>query len=364
MANPTTTLYQPDFVTPPGDTIAELLEERGMYQSELAQRMGRPIKTINELIHGKTALTAETALQLERVLGTPASFWLNRERVYQEYLARQAANDALQAQQDWPDLFPVKDMQTKGLLPVTSNKADILLALLQFFGLATPDVWEDVWSGCLVNYRKTAAYQSNEHALSVWLRQGEREAQAVYTAPYDEAAFKQLLAHEIRALTCETPHIFQPQLVELCANVGVAAVFVPQIEGARVSGAARWLTKDKAIIQLSLRYRTNDHFWFSFFHEAGHIIKHGKRDFFIDMEEAATDTKEQEANEFAAHTLIPEDAYQRFVQRQNRFSKTAVSQFAQEVSVAPGIVVGRLQHDGHVPYQNLNGLKDKFIWAE
>ena len=355
MIKPTTT-YQPDFVTPPGDTILELLEERGMTQSELAQRMGRPIKTINEIIHGKNALTAETAIQLERVLGTPASFWLNRERIYREYLARKVADQTLQAQQDWLDNFPLKVMQERGWLPDTRYRSELLVALLQFFGLAAPDNWEDIWSGCLVRYRKTAAYESSDYALSVWLRQGELEAQTIACAPYDEALFKQLLAQEIRALTCETPDVFVPTLLELCATAGIAVVLIPQVTGARVSGAARWLSKDKALIQLSLRYKKNDHFWFSFFHEAGHILKHGKRDVFIDLEDGDEDQKEEEANQFAADMLIPPSAYERFVQGNGKLSKSAVRQFAAEVGIAPGIVVGRLQHDHYLPYSHLNDL--------
>lgn len=355
--------YQPNFVTPPGDTLAELLEERGMTQSELAQRMGRPLKTINEIIRGKKAVTAETALQLERVLGAPAHFWLNREQHYQEHLARQMADKALQAQQDWLKHFPIKAMQQRGLLPVGADTSQLLVALLQFFGLAEPSGWEDIWSGCLVNFRKTVAYESSDYALSVWLRQGELAAQEILCAPYNEAIFKQLLVSDIRPLTCQTPEQFAPRLVDLCASVGVAVAFTPQVDGARVSGATRWLSKGKALIQLSLRYKTNDHFWFTFFHEAGHIVKHGKREFFINVEDGADDQKEQEADQFAADTLILPADYARFVQGRKQFSIAAVRQFAQELNIAPGIVVGRLQHDGRLPFTHLNGLKETFIWV-
>ena len=369
MTSPTS--YTPDFVTPPGDTLAELLEERKMTQSELAQRMGRPIKTINEIIHGKKAITAETAVQLERVLGAPASFWLSREQRYQEFQARQAANESLRSQQEWLDHFPIKDMQAKGWLPQLSDKSELLLALLQFFGLAAPDNWKDVWSDCLVNYRKTPAYESSDYALSAWLRQGERQAQDIVCNPYDEAGFRQLLENQIRALTFLTPDKFERPLLEMCAAVGVAVALVPQVEGARVSGATRWLSKDKALLQVSFRYKFNDQFWFTFFHEAGHILLHGKRDIFINAgisegfeDEADLDAKEQAANRFAADTLIPAEAYADFVRGTRRFSKVAVHRFAEGIGIAPGIVVGRLQFDGHVPRSHLNGLKQKLAWVE
>lgn len=355
--------YQPDFVATPGDTILELLEEQNMTQSGLAKRMGRPLKTVNEIIHGKKALTPETALQLELVLGIPARIWLNLEQQYREHLARQAEDEVLQEQQDWLNLFPIKDMKSKGWLPTTTTTSELLISLLQFFGLASPSNWENIWSSCLVNYRKTSAYESTDYALSVWLRQGEREAQSIRCAPYDAAAFMQLLQNEIRLLTRETPQVFESKLINLCAAVGVAVVFVPQVRGARVSGATRWLTKDKALIQLSLRYKTNDHFWFTFFHEAGHIVRHGKRDIFIDLENGVAVEKEQDADEFARDTLIPPPFYQQFLNRNNKISKTAVLQFSNHIGIAPGIVVGRLQYDNVLPNTHLNKLKMTFSWA-
>lgn len=355
---------EPDFVTPPGDTLLELLEERSMTQSELARRMGRSIKTINEIIRGRTVIMPETALQLERVLGTPARFWLKREQHYREHLARRAENKALQAQQGWLNHFPIKVMQACGWLPRDVNGTPLLVELLQFFGIAEPASWEDMWSHCLVNYRKTTAYESSDYALSAWLRQGEIEAEEIPCGAYDKTRFKQLLKNEIRALTCQPAEQFQAQLVALCASVGVAVVFVPQIAGARVSGATRWLNKDKALIQLSLRYKMNEHFWFTFFHEAGHIVLHGKREVFIDTKSEDRDAKEREADQFAADMLIPPGKYAAFVRSKKGTRQAVVREFAQKIGIAPGIVVGRLQHDGYLSYSHLNGLKEKFVWVE
>lgn len=353
-----------DFVSPPGDTLLEMLEERGMTQTELAQRTGRPKKTINGIIKGHKAITAETALQLEKVFGVAARFWLAREQDYREYLARRAENDVLKTSHDWVDQFPVVSMQKLGWLPREEDPHSKLLGLLQFFGISRPEHWDDLWLNSLVSYRKTQAFASSDYALSVWLRQGEIQAQDVSTAIYDEAAFRTLLIEQIRPLTRQNPEQFYPQLVALCAEVGVAVVAVPQVRGARVSGAARWLSKEKALIQLSLRYKTNDHFWFSFFHEAGHIIKHSKKQLFIETETGMQTELEQEADRFAADVLIPSARYEAFVQNGKPFSRANVCEFAESLGIAPGIVVGRLQHDQHLPYTHLNKLKTKFEWQE
>jgi HTH-type transcriptional regulator / antitoxin HigA len=350
--------------------LLELLEERGISQTEVAQRMGRPVKTINEIIRGKAAITPETALELEKVFGTPAYIWLALEQSYREALARQAESDTLAEYKGWMKQFPVRKMQKLGWVATFSEPNKQLVALLQFFGIAHPDSFADVWDNCLVDYRLAQAYSSNGYALAAWLRQGEIEAQEIRCAPYDKGLFKSLLLGECRALTLlEDFAEVRGRLTEVCARAGVAFTAVPEIDGARISGAARWLHKNKAIIQLSLRYKSNDQFWFSFFHEAAHILRHGKREFFTETDDnaSASDQKEQEANQLARDMLIPASAYKRFVHGRDQslqlFQPAGRCQFAQQINIAPGIVVGRLQHDGYLPATHLNGLKVKYDWA-
>ena len=133
----------------------------------------------------------------------------------------------------------------------------------------------------------------------------------------------------------------------------------------RLSGATRWLTSGKAMIVLSLRHKSNDHFWFTFFHEAAHILKHGKTDVYVDEEDRMQTKQEAKADAFAANSLIPDRDYKCFTSdNRNRFSRSTVLQFARQINVAPGIVVGRLQHDKYVDYSWLNNLKVKFKLIE
>ncbi len=159
------------------------------------------------------------------------------------------------------------------------------------------------------------------------------------------------------------PEAFQPEAIRLCADAGVAVAFVPELPKVRASGAARWLSPTKALIQVNYRYKTDDQLWFTFFHEAGHILKHGKRDVFIEDGELQND-KEAEANKFAADFLIPPLEYRRFTSRTGHYRKTEIIEFAEQLEIAPGIVVGRLQHDGKLPPQNCNELKRHFELGE
>ncbi|BAZ48505.1 plasmid maintenance system antidote protein [Nostoc sp. NIES-4103] len=365
MSNTIQNQYTPDYVSPPGETLQEILEERGMSQAELAERTGRPKKTINEIINAKAAITPETALQLERVLGIRASFWNNRERQYREALARQQEQERLQKQATWLKQIPVKTMIDFGWIQHYQDKVEQLREVLNFFAVASPEQWEGIWCSTHVDFRKSQAFQSEPGAMAAWLRQGEVEAAEIHCATYDANKFREALL-QVRALTTQPPEIFQPEVVRLCAQTGVAVVFIPQLPKTRVSGATRWLNSQKALIQLSLRYKTDDHLWFAFFHESGHILLHGKRDVFLEGKGVAAVedlTKEEEANKFAANILIPPMELKRFLASGQQRSRVGIEQFATEIGIAPGIIVGRLQHDGILPPSHCNDLKRRFEWV-
>lgn len=357
--------YRPDDVSVPGETVLDTLIALGMSQAELAERTGRSKKMINEIIKGKAPITPRMALELERVLGAPASFWNNRERQFREALARAEERERLQQQVKWLEKLPVNAMAKWGWVEKHKEKVPQVKEMLSFFGIASPDQWPTLGQTLerQVQFRKSTAFQVDNGALLAWLRKGELEAKQMHCAPYNAGKFALSLG-TARRLTMASLEVFQPELIQLCAACGVAVVFVPELPKTRVSGATRWLRPEKALIQLSLRYKTDDHLWFSFFHEAGHILKHGKKEIFIEGGEMDMDAvKEDEADRFAADCLIPRKDYQSFI-KDRPFSKTAIGQFAGRMGISPGIVVGRLQHDGHLPMSHCNDLKKKFVWAD
>jgi HTH-type transcriptional regulator/antitoxin HigA len=352
-----------DMLSPPGDTLLEALEERGMTQKELAQRTGRPLKTINEIVRGKGAITIETALQFERVLGISARFWLTREQHYREALARKAETQRLNDQTGWLDKFPIQKMIKLGWIEKKGNKRDQLLEVLRFFGIATPNVWEDLWGETAIAFRRSVKGEADPFALSAWLQQGERQAYEIACQPYDERVFKQTIK-ALRALSTIDLQEYLQVIVQRCAQAGVAVVYVPASGvGLRTYGATYWLTSTKAVIQLSLLYKDDGHFWFTFFHEAGHILLDGKKAVFIEDGQSETE-KEAVANSFAADLLIPPKAWQQFISASRPPSKEAIIAFAQELQIAPGIIVGRLQHEGIIPHTDCNGLKRKIDFPD
>lgn len=354
------TSFVPDWTSPPGDTLAALLEERGMTQTELAHRLGVSLKHVNRVIRGAASLSAELALGLEKVLGAPATFWMTREAHYQADKARHEERERLIHSADWAQQFPVKELRTRGLLPRQGEGADLVQHLLAFLGLAGPDQWTPPQ----VSYRKSQKFESDAFALASWLREGELEAEEIDCAPYDESRFLDAL-EQARSLTRLDPEEWWPKLQHLCATAGVAVVVVDTYPRARVNGATRWLSADKALIQLSLRYRWEDIFWFTFFHEAGHVVLHRKKDRFVEIKAhdifietpqsgASTDPVikrlEDEANRFAARVLIPPPHDRRL----RTLALQDVERFAERLDVAPAIVVGRMMHDGILPWSHGN----------
>jgi len=350
--------YRPNYVVLPGETLRETIETYGMTQAQLAERTGRPYKTISEIITGKASITAETALQLERVLNVPASFWNNLERNYQEARARMKEEEHLQAQVAWLRNFPINQLVKLGWIQKEEDKLKQLQSLLNFFGVAGIEEWKAIWTSLQAAYRKSEAFKSNPYATATWLRKGEVDAAVIQCKAYDTSAFEAALG-KIRTLTTEKPEKFEPEMVKLCAETGVAVTFVPELPGTRVYGVARWLNPNKALIQLSLRGKSDDHLWFAFFHEAGHILYHGKREVFIEEKDKHESKAEQEADRYAQQFLIPSSEYKAFLAG-NKFDNASINRLAKKAGIAPGIVVGRLQHERIIPYSKGNSLKSQF----
>lgn len=353
--------YIPDIVSPPGETLEEVLEERGMSQAELAERTGRPKKTINEIIKGKAAITPETALQFERVLGIPASFWIAREQHYREALARERQTADLKEQAEWLDHIPYRAMAKLGWVAEHREKIRQLDEVLRFFAVASPASWQEIWTGTSAAFRRSPTFRSEPGAIAAWLRKGEIEAANTQAADYDENSFKAVLAR-IRSLTRDLPKDFTTIVERECASAGVCVAFVQELPGTRVWGATRWISPTRALIQLSLRYKTDDHLWFTFFHEAGHILLHGRRDVFLEDDQTDNSTKEKQADEFARDWLIPANRYRVFC-RLGAFSCAAANRFAFEIGIASGIVIGRLQHDRYLARSQCNELKRNVEWV-
>lgn len=251
-------------------------------------------------------------------------------------------------------------MVRREYFPRPKSKADRVSNLLEFLCVASSDAWKNRYSYVNVAYRHSPSFTSSEEVLATWLRLGEIEAEQQECAPYNKSQFRRAV-QSIRNLTCEPVNTALEQAEKLCNEAGVALALIKPFQGMALSGAARWLSSRKAVIQLTARHKTTDHFWFSFFHEAAHVLLHSKEDVFVDENNKSDTEQETEANEWASNLLIPETAWQQFRQV-SPLSEKVVRKFAQEQGIARGIVVGRLQHEKIITWSRLNNLKVRLKW--
>ncbi len=352
--------FAPDWISPPGETIDDLLDERHWTQAELAERAGFTRKHVNDLIKGRATITAETAGRLDRVLGGTSQFWLTREAQYRAALERRQNLKALQHESSWLKELPLSWVLKQGWMRHFASKGEQVEECLRFFGVAAVAAWRDTYESPLTAFRASDRVEKKPGAIAVWLRQVERTANQLDCAPFDKTAFKKALP-TLRALTTEPdPAVFVAQLQSTCAACGVAVVFVPAPPGCPVHGATRWLGPDKAVLALTLRHKTNDQLWFSFFHEAAHLLKHGKKLLVIEGVDGLDATLEHEANCFAADLLIPPAELGVLATLRSHIE---VEQLANQLGVAPGILVGRMQKEGWLPWDHLNALKVRYAWV-
>ena len=342
----------------PGDDILETIEHIKMSQVELADRLGKTPSKVHDLITGKEPITYNTALQLEKVLGIDAQYWLNREMNYRTKLARIEQEEALEEAKGWLKQQPIKELKQCGYIKTEKQDAAMVAEALEFYGVVNQEKWETRYINdyATADYKRSEAHQTSLGSIAAWLRIGELEMQKLQLPEYDKDAFKNVL-EELKTLVAKQPADFAKQLQHKCAKVGVAVIFTMCLPKAPVCGATRWF-RTNPLIQLTDRQKTNDHFWFTFYHEAGHVILHGKKDVFF--EEYAgykpDKVKEEEANRFASKHLLPDRA---IVELPTNFTEADIIKTASKYTTHPGIVVGRVQHLKMKHFSFGNRLKAK-----
>ncbi|MDH7462599.1 helix-turn-helix domain-containing protein [Chitinophagaceae bacterium 26-R-25] len=347
-----------ELLSKPGDAILETIEYIKMSQAELAERMGKTPSKINDIISGKEPITFQTALQLEKVLNIDAKFWLNREMLYREKLSRIEQDEALEECKDWLTKHPIKELKSIGYIKADKAGPQMVSELLQFYGVASTVQWENIYieEYANTNFRKSSAHSTALASMGVWLRLGELGMRRLKLPEFNKDQFK-LSLKKIKSLVTEFPEDYALQLQNFCSESGVAVIYTACLPKAPISGATRWIAGNP-LIQLTDRYKTNDHFWFTFFHEAGHVLLHGKKEVFIEdfAEYKLNHEKETEANDFATKWLLPNDFLDEL---SDRITEQEVRKIARTYNTHPAIVIGRLQNLGKIPHSFGSNFKIK-----
>lgn len=348
--------YEPVWASPPGDTIKDVLAERSLSVDDFSRMMQEPAGSIEALLAGSQPITLRIARSLSSAIGSSTQFWMAREIAYHAHSTR-IRNE------DWLAELPVPEMTTFGWLDECSSTAAELDACLKFFDIPSARSWPDKQLELVggTALRTSNTFSSKDGALATWLRRGEIQGSTAICKPWDPEGFRVALLDAKHLTRRANPAAFIPDLQRLFGAHGVAVEIIPAPRECRASGAARFLTEERALLQLSFRYLTDDHFWFTVFHEAGHLLLHSDTGPFLEGSGRRDDRLEKEANDFAAEALIPS---QFRGEMQSLRSARNVMRFARDIGISPGIVVGQMQHSGQIPPSWLNKLKKRYQWSE
>jgi len=362
----TRTVFHSDLPIPPGEYLAEVIAELGITKDELAKRMSRPATKLSAIFGGGKAITPDTALQLEKVVGVPAHIWTGLEAEYRLTLARQHEKEEERKRRDESGLlkkFCYKELARFGFVAKKTKTSEKVLELQRFFGITSLRNLSGLkrYEGAF--RRGGRNRKRSPEALAAWLRIGEIAAQKAACKPFDGSKLKNRFS-EIRSMTTQLPERFEQHLQNILSESGVILVLAPHLPKTYAHGATFWLNPGKAVLMLTIRGRYADIFWFSLLHEICHILHHQykqgvilENDDLRDVDQALED----EADRFAADALIPPEAYKQFVETAS-FRKEAILRFAHHLNIDAGIVVGRLQHDEHIPKSWHTQLRSRYQW--
>ena len=347
----------------PGYYLKEVIEDMGITQDEFAKRMETSGKNLSDLLNGKSKLSNEIALKLAIMLGTSTDVWLNLQKTYNEKVMEIERRKIEDYEASCAQLIDYSYFIDLGVVPIVRKSADKAKELLEYFKIASFNVLKT--TDFLVNYRTAVSVINEKNVINsnAWVQTALNIGQQINTESFDLKKLNSNL-QEIRKMTLQNPVDFSPRLTEILASCGIAFVVLPHLRNSGVNGAVKWINKEKVILAINNRRKYADIFWFSLFHEIGHVLQRKITMLIVGIDVGEMDETnkilEKEADDFARNSLLPIDHYSEFLSSKD-YSEGAIRRFANKIDIHPGIVVGRLQLEGHIGFERFNGLREKYI---
>lgn len=353
---------RPDWVSPPGHTIISLLEEHELTVEDLASQLGQTNRTTQKLLDGQHAIDAGLAKRLAVVLGASEKFWMAREHDYRATIAP-PKNTRISSFDDLIKSLPLSDMKRFGWVKDARTKEGKIAESMEFFGVSSIAQWQGLYENAFhgATYRRATAYATCEISTTAWLRRGENETRDDVASEWCPEKLRAELDGFRKLTWYKSPSLFLPKLKEGLGRAGVKFAIVRAPKGCLASGAVRILFDGTPHIQLSFRYLSDDQFWFSLFHEIGHLLLHFDQMPILENSAEAEELFEKEANDFASQVICPMMHQEEMMSLVA--SKLRIIAFAKKVGIAPGLIVGQLQHAGSIRYNQMQHLKRRYHWS-
>ena len=346
----------------PGYYIKDLIEELEMTQEEFAKRLDITAKNLSDLVNGKAPLSKNIAIKLSTMIGTSVDVWVNLQKTYESKLAEIEKIKSQKEEEKNLVLIDYSYFVTIGAVKRTTKKEEKIAELCKFFKVSSLSVLKN--ENFFASYRQSERDANDEKRIinvNAWIQTAINYAEKKPAEKFNETKLINSLI-DIRNMTVQPPEIFYPQLEKKLADCGVTLVLLPSLKNSGIYGAVKWLNKDKVLLGITDRGKNLDTFWFSLFHELGHILLKEKNKVIVNTKESEDSIKELEekkADFFSREFLIPLEKYNEFINK-GIFTDYSIKKFAKELGIHPAIVVGRLQKDTKIGYNKFNYLKTQY----
>jgi len=351
------TAFNPDWVSAPGDSISLLMKRKDITVDKLSSLTGYSINKITTILSGEGYVTKSFAECISKELGGTSEFWLKRERQYREN-KKSLVSDF----KEWVSRFPYSDLAKFGWLAKTNDVLHRYHNLLEYYLSDSIEDWERKYGNLLseTTYRVSNSFDSDSFSVLSWLHKATLELEILDLENWNEKLLKNSLG-EIRSLTrIKDPEDFIPKLITILNKAGVSMSIIPSPKGCSLNGATFKSDSGNPVIILSSRYLSDDTFWFTLFHEIGHVLLHQDKSLILEGGKVEEEI-ENEADDFSQKTLIPCE-YLDELSTLTVHEWKKIPRFAKKIGVSSGIILGQLQHQGIIPRSHLNKLKTRYKW--
>lgn len=347
----------PDWFSKPGDSIRAMMQRRDVSADELACHLDGGVHDVRGLLNAGIRIDKRSSDVLSRVLGGTQGFWMKRQEKFDEALNR-ALRSASKCADEWLDCVPMPEKSRKKPESTGERMREVRRRMIHY-NVATLESWEQRYGRICTetHFRRSESFVPQNSAVLLWLRKGEIEADFVQTHDWRPDELRTKIKNIRKITNIKRPAVFLPKLRSICAAAGVAVVVVKTPKGCFASGATRLLSSNKAMMLLSIRHLSNDQFWFTVFHEIGHLLLHDEETY-VDDDSTPNDNAEKEANDFARRCIIPQDREDEFFTLKKR--KDEILKFSRSLGIAPGLVVGQMQHSEMIEHKSMNHLKRRW----
>ncbi|MDF7668507.1 MULTISPECIES: HigA family addiction module antitoxin [unclassified Lactobacillus] len=340
----------------PGSYIEEIVEDLNITQAEFADRLEVSAKTVSKLINGETAITSKIANKLAKLTGISMKTWLSLQTNYEVKLA-EIENQRNADEKRACDLIDFSYFKKYGYADKSKkrySKSEKIQILRR--SLKTSNLSQLFEFNPLVSYRRADFSEKSIVCSNVMLELATMDARNKTNNKYEKVKLEKALPI-IRKMTLQKTKVFYPRLKQLLLDCGIVLEAFPNLKNASLNGATKKFKNGSILLLITDRNKNSDIFWFSLIHELGHIYY---EDFYSDYEDKEKyQEKEKKADRFAENFLIPQESYKEFVKKHN-FDFDAIQSFAKKVKINLGIVIGRLQSDKYLKYNQYSNLKSKY----